>query len=134
MAARHNSVNWVLRSGSLNISMMCAFFAIDLLLPSTHHHQLTNCLINISTECYPDLDIMQQQISFIVGLAIIGGVVLYLQGKYGAKSAAGKKRATKTSTKSAPVSPPRPKINKNEVGSVHTPAGRRSARLARKAD
>ena len=49
-----------------------------------------------------------------------------------------KKKTTETVKKSkttgtpAPMSPARPRISKSATGSVATPAGRRSARIARK--
>ena len=68
-------------------------------------------------------------------MAVIGGVALYLQGKKSVK-----KKTTETVKKSkttgtpAPMSPARPRISKSATGSVATPAGRRSARIARKTE
>ncbi|KAL3776315.1 hypothetical protein ACHAWO_002709 [Cyclotella atomus] len=72
-------------------------------------------------------------IGVIAGLAIIGAAVLYLQAKQSTKKSSTKKTRSRKSTTPIEVSSP-PRIKKDAVGSVSTPAGRRSARIARKAD
>lgn len=67
-----------------------------------------------------------------VGLAVIVVSVMFYRTKNGfAKPEKGK--STKQITPLTPVAPSTPpKISKTAVGSITTPAGRRSARLARK--
>jgi gas vesicle protein len=72
------------------------------------------------------------QIGILVGLAVIAASAVFLRSKGGKAAKKKKSTSSKNQSTNSEVSSTPPRISKAAVGSVATPAGRRSARIARK--